>query len=391
MLKKKVLITATHAGYGGVAKYVIDLAEFLNSTKDFEAYIAIGAEKEDLIEKMRFVAKELFLIPHLVRRLSPIDDALAYLEIKKLLCRRKFDIIHSNGPKAGFLFRKVCYELGITNFYTHHLVVYQQYRSMLNGLYKNLERIASRWCNKVIVVTNSAKETLVHDSITPASKIEVIYNGVKDITPVYTKQEARAMLGIPNTRHVLVSVGRLEEPKDPLTTLRALNEIIKKHGKENIVLFFVGDGPLRSEVLRYINLNGLDECVVIKGFTNNVDLYLATADVFVLSTKKEGLPIAILEAMKYSIPIVASAVDGIPEQVFTGRNGFLFHPGDYLELSKHLLNLLEDQVDVEKLGAESRVILEERFLLSKNFNKIFQLYNETHISRRRKSIRISKN
>lgn len=235
---KKILLSCTHAGFGGVAKYVIDLAEMLSTSKQYEVFIAVGNDHNELLPKMQERAKRVFLVRNLKRNLNPLRDFLAYLEIKELLKANRFDIVHSNGPKAGFLFRRVCYELGIPNIYTHHLVVYKQFRTMLNPLYRELERMASNWCNKVITVSEAAKRELCRDRVTPCEKIEVVHNGLKNADPRYSKEEARKKMQIPSDSFVFVSVSRLSQPKDPVTTLRAFAKLKAECRWSNLFLFF---------------------------------------------------------------------------------------------------------------------------------------------------------
>lgn len=360
MEKKKVLITCTHSAFGGVAKYVIDLCEYLNKTEEFEAYIAIGNDSKDLTEEMKKVSKKLFIIPDLTRKIKIKKDIKAYKEIKEMLKRNNFDIVHSSGPKAGILFRYASYKLNIKNFYTHHLVVYKQFKSKLNPLYKLIEKKASKWCDGVFVVTESAKKTLIQDNVTPENKLTVIHNGIKDFETKYSKEEARKKLGLCDKDVIITSVGRLEEPKDPFTSLKAL-EKLSKTGINNYKFFFIGDGPLKESMQIYINNKKLEDRVIIKGFIRDVDLYLAASDFFVLSTTKEGLPIAVLEAMKYSLPIIANNVDGICEQIEENSNGNFFKVGDY----DALYELLKKYIISDNLFLYGN---NSKQLLIKNFN-----------------------
>jgi len=312
----------------------------------------------------------------LQRKINPIKDLNAYFEIKKLLKSLSPDIVHSNGPKAGFLFRKVCFELGIPNVYTHHSVVYKQFKSILNPLYKTLEKKASKWCNKVIVVCEAAKRDLVSDGVTPADMIEVVYNGLKSAEIKYSKKEARRNLAIPEDSIVLVSVSRLDPPKDPITALLAFAKLIKEYPNRNILFFFVGDGSHKEKMMKIIKDENLQRNVLVTGFQSDVDIYLAAADIFVFSTTKEGLPIAILEGLKYSLPIIATNTDGIPEEVVHEKNGFLCSLGNIDEMHHYMKILVENERLRKEMGNTSRQLLLEKFLLHKNFTKIVEIYKE---------------
>jgi glycosyltransferase involved in cell wall biosynthesis len=375
-LRRRILLTCTHSGYGGVAKYVLDLAEFLTTSKKYRVFIAVGKEKPDLLPEMRKRAEKVFVIENLQRKINPIADLAAYFEIKKLLKSHSFDIVHSNGPKSGFLFRRVCFELNIPNIYTHHLVVYKQFKSMLNPLYKVLEKKASKWCNKIIVVTEAAKLELSSDGVTPGHMIEVVHNGLKDSEVKYIKEEVREKLGIPKNSFVFVSVSRLAPPKDPFTALSAFGKLSEEYSDLNILMFFIGDGSYKKEMMEIVEKKHLQRKVFVTGFRSDVDIYLAAGDVFILSTTKEGLPISILEAMKYSLPVIGSNVDGIPEEIIHGENGFLCKPGDVDEMYHYMKILIEDEKLRQKMGNMSKKILIENFMIHKNFSRIVEIYDK---------------
>lgn len=375
-MRRRILLTCTHSGYGGVAKYVLDLAEFLTSSKKYRVFIAVGKEKPDLLPEMKKRAEKVFVIESLQRKINPIKDLAAYFEIKKLLKSNSFDIVHSNGPKSGFLFRRVCFELNIPNIYTHHLVVYKQFRSMLNPLYKVLEKKASKWSNKIIVVSEAAKRELSSDGVTPNYMIEVVRNGLKDSEVKYVKGEAREKLGIPKNSVVFVSVSRLDPPKDPFTALFAFEKLSIEYSNRNILMLFVGDGSYKKEMMKIIEKKNLQGKVFVTGFQSDVDIYLAAGDVFILSTTKEGLPISILEGLKYSLPVIGSNVDGIPEEIIHGENGFLCKPGNIDEMYHYMKILTKDEKLRQKMGNMSKKILIENFMLHKNFSKIVELYDK---------------
>lgn len=372
-----VLLACNHAGFGGVSKYVIDLAKYLKKSNKYTVSIATGIGRKDLLQEMRMNSDKLFIIPHLYRNLNPYNDVKAYFEVRKLLKNNHFDIIHSNGAKAGFLFRRVAYEFSIPNIYTHHLVVYKQFQSPLNPLYKFLERTASNWCDKIIVVTKSAKDELVSDHVTPDDKIEVVYNGLDSTDIKYTKVEARNLLDIPDTKFVVTSVSRLEPPKDPFTALLSIKRLleIRPSLSSNLLFYFVGDGELKPKMINFVNANGLQDIVKITGFETDVDKYLAASDAFILSTDKEGLPISILEAMKYNLPVIATDVDGIPEEVEHGQTGFLFRRKDFETLCTYLITLIENKSLCESMGKSGRKRMEKFFLQDTNFRMVEMIYD----------------
>lgn len=373
MKKRRLLLAVTHAGFGGVAKHVIDLAKHVTMFSNWEVDIACGVQKKDLLETYRQVANRLITVEGLVREISPINDVRAYNNIREIIQGEEYDVVHAHGAKAGILFRRAAFKCGIPNIYTHHLVVYKQFKNMLNPLYKYLETKASNWCDYVVVVTEENKRVLYSDGVVPENKLKVVYNGILEIEPQYTRHSARKKIGISEDTFLIVTVSRLDKPKDPLTLVRGFREICKE--KKNLRLAIVGDGTLKPMIVDELTKNGLINNVLMPGFVNDVDVYLAAADVFCLATEKEGLPIAILEAMKYSLPIVASSVDGIPEQVKNGWNGYLIPVNDDQTFFDKIRVLYTDQKQRAILGRNSRKFLEDKFTAQANYDGLVALYD----------------
>jgi len=365
----RVLLAVTHAGFGGVAKHVIDLA-FLLREHGCKVDIATGSERDDLMKEYERVADNVIKLKHMKRSISLLDDILVFKEVEKVLKSSSYDIIHVHGPKAGFVFRLVAAKLSIPCVFTHHLIAYKQFKSLLNPLYKILEKIASSVGDHVIVVTKINKDILLSEKIVKPEKISVVYNGLIDFSTKYTKKHAREKLNISQDDFVVVYVGRLEPPKDPLTLAKGFQDFCNRYSDgTKKYLFFVGDGPLKAKVPN-------DDNITVTGFTNDVELYLAAADVFCLTTTKEGLPISILEAMKYSLPIVATNVDGVPEQVFPGLNGFLVDLFSSQGVSQALEQLYLNRELRKNMGQESRRLLEERFNMKTNVQQILNIYQK---------------
>jgi len=325
---------------------------------------------------MKKVSYGTYIIPCLFRKLSLTNDLKAFHEIREFLTKNKFDLVHSNGPKAGFLFRKVCNDLNIRNVYTHHLIVYKQFNSIFNPLYRFLEKAASNWCDYVITVSQSNAKQLIRDGVTPNDKLVVVYNGLSSLQPKYTREYARKTLGINANDFVVTTTMRLEPPKDPKTLILGFERFVAEGRTKNSKLYIVGDGPQRTNLEKLVKALKIDGFVVFTGFQREPELYLAASDVFLLTTFKEGLPISILEAMKYSLPIIATRVDGIPEQVEDGSNGFLVSKGDLESLCDRLCFLYDNETLRKKMGEKSYAILEGKFNLERNFSRLVELYKE---------------
>ena len=168
-----------------------------------------------------------------------------------------------------------------------------------------------------------------------------------------------------------MTVGRLQAPKDALTLLRGLAKLPR--GTYEAVI--VGDGPDRPELASEARRLGLESVVQLAGERNDVPELLAASDIFVLSSRSEGLPLSILEAMAAGLPVVATTVGGVPELVLEGETGLLVPPGDPQALAGAIERLLDDSTLRGRLGAAGRIRVEERFDLVSTRQAHLDLYS----------------
>jgi glycosyltransferase involved in cell wall biosynthesis len=130
----------------------------------------------------------------------------------------------------------------------------------------------------------------------------------------------------------------------------AAKQVLTANPEAGFVIF--GEGPLREELHLQIAAAGLDARVVLPGFRDDLDQWLAVLDLFVQSSFTEGLPNVVLEALAARIPVVATAVGGTPEVVADGVNGYLVPPGDAAALARRILALLADDQLRRRMGQQ---------------------------------------
>jgi len=197
----------------------------------------------------------------------------------------------------------------------------------------------------------------------PPGKIEVIYYGIPDATP-------RALPGTGDTP-VIVMVARFATQKDPVVVLRATAQL-----PFDFRLIFVGDGPTKASVEAKARSLALDGKVSFLGDRSDVPELLAKAHVFALGTNWEGLPISILEAMRAGLPVVASDVGGVREEVVDGETGFVVPQGD-ADTMRERLRLLLAQPELRiRMGLAGRRRFEQLFSIAKMIEKTRNLYRE---------------
>jgi sugar transferase (PEP-CTERM/EpsH1 system associated) len=228
--------------------------------------------------------------------------------------------------------------------------------------------IAARYAARFFCVSKDIADELASRRLVPRRKLEVIPNGID--TDLFERTSSRAdirrTLGIAPDAPVAGTVGRLNGVKRQDLLIRAFTQVCKRIPDARLVL--VGDGPMRDSLqalAKDLNLNG---SVRFAGYQSQPERYLQMMDVFALTSQTEGMPLAILEAWAAGLPVVASAVGGVPDLVQHGCNGLLFPSGDEDALAQLLRELIQDQDRARSLGAAGRQEVLARYSLQRMAN-----------------------
>jgi len=244
--------------------------------------------------------------------------------------------------------------------------------SWLQPRQRRIEKLLAVFSTKIICVSESVREFVVQSERISQKKTEVIYNGIAD--PHLPDREcARRHFGIQEGAKVLGCVASLEPHKGHAILIEAVRIARARLG--DLVLLVVGDGTLRSELERLARDAGIS--AVFAGRIENVGLALAAVDAMALTPpKREGLPLAIIEAMSASKPVIGSRVGGIPEMVEDGVNGLLCRPGDAASAAHCIVKMFEDPALGRSMGEAGKKKFLERFTLGRMVSEIERLYGK---------------
>ena len=221
-----------------------------------------------------------------------------------------------------------------------------------------LSRAKYTACARVIVVSRAIAGIVVRAGIAP-DRLRLVYEGVPDRTPQPGGREALAALGVPATAAVVGNVAALTAHKDHATLVEAMALLRPRLGEARLVI--AGEGELRPALERQVRERGLADRVVFAGFRRDLDCLLPAFSVFCLSSQLEGLGTTLLDAMAFSVPIVATAAGGIPEAVEDGISGRVVPARDPEALADALASVLADEARRRQLGAAGRRRFLERF------------------------------
>jgi glycosyltransferase involved in cell wall biosynthesis len=281
-------------------------------------------------------------LAHIRRPIHPWQDVLGLVELVRLCRRLRPDIVHAHSSKVGVLGRLAAWLASVpVRVYTVHGWSFAAYDGLLGRVYLRLERLMRPLTTAVVCVAEATRRQGLAARACDPSRSVVIHNAV-EVGSFGARVEST---GPPR----IVSVGRFAYPKDFATLLESLTLLDADY---HVAL--VGDGPDRAEVAAAAEARGLSDRVELLGAQSNVAELLARSGVFVLSSRSEGFPVSILEAMAAGLPVVATDVGGVAEAVTDGETGILVPAADPQALAGALEGLVADVDLRRRLGAAGR-------------------------------------
>ncbi|MDE2311648.1 MAG: glycosyltransferase family 4 protein [Patescibacteria group bacterium] len=346
----KILYIITQADNGGAQKYVLTLA------KHFGGAIAAGNEKNELLTKAKTAGLKVFELKHLKRKVNLWHDLLAIWEITRLIKTFNPDLVHLNSTKAGLLGSLAGRLAGVKVVFTAHGFRYLEPLSPAGKrFYLLMEKLASRFRDRVIAVSQTDYNAAIVDRIIVSQKILVIHNGITQ-TEFYDQAAARAKLGLANDKIQIGAVAGLYLTKGLDVLIDAVAKL-QSLWREKIFVTIIGDGPEYQNCQIKIADLGLAGQIKLTGNVDEAARCLKAFNVFVIPSRKEGLPFALLEAMQASLPIIAARVGGVPEALKDG--GLLVPPENPKALAQALEQIMTDGNLATRLAMRARELSRE--------------------------------
>jgi glycosyltransferase involved in cell wall biosynthesis len=350
--RPRIVLVVTLAEVGGAQSYITNLLPAL--VGDYEVTVAAwgpGPLRAATAERGASYVE----LRHVRRALSPLHDPLGVAELTRLFRRLRPDIVHLNSSKAGVLGRLAASTARVpVRVFTVHGWGFKAFEGAARSAYLWADRLVRPLTTAFVCVSRSDLELGLRARTCTAERTVVIPNAVDVDAFDQSRGSADGMLRV-------VSVGRLKAPKDFVTLVRA----VARADGVALRLTIVGDGPDRTLVEREIDACGVADRVVLAGESRDVPRALAQADALVLASSSEGMPVTLLEAMAAALPVVATAVGGVPEVVASEETGLLVRAGDPDALADALRRLADDSGLRHRLGTAGRKRVEEHFSIAR--------------------------
>ena len=255
-------------------------------------------------------------------------------------------------------------------FGTHH----GQFAGQSSGA-RNLHTrlINSPLTSKLICVSERAKRQALEEGILP-EKIQVIFNGVRPISSDQAvRAEVRAELGLKDGDVMVLSVGRLVPEKAQKNLVTAAG--LLKENAPQLRFFIAGEGPCRTDLETRISEAGLEDRFRLLGNRGDVDRLLNAADLFVLYSDTEGMPVSLMEAMSAGVPCIASDLEGIAQLIPNERFGTLIEPGKPELLAEAILKITADPGLMAAVGKEGAKRIRETFTIDASCRQYEELFS----------------
>ncbi|WP_413494612.1 glycosyltransferase family 4 protein [Morganella psychrotolerans] len=327
--------------------------------------IVDNKQKEDFIRQFNSIDVEIIWVKHLKRSIG-LHDILVFPELYHIFKKYNFDIIHTNSTKPGFVARITARLAGIKKIiHTVHGIAFHKHTSFITRLLFYIIEIISLQFGHYNVTVN--KFYLKYYKFFPWKKSISIYNGI-DFTKLQNNQiHSRSEIV------KLLFVGRLDKQKDPLTLIKAFYLCKKKHNE--ISLNIVGDGDLFDDCVNLVNALGLNDSVVMYGWSGSTSEFYNNSDIFISPSIFEAFGFTLTEAAYYKLPIIATNVEGIPEVVIDEKMGFLTEPKDINRISDKIIYLIENPEIAVNMGEYGHTYVTKNFPIEKMINQYNALYH----------------
>jgi glycosyltransferase involved in cell wall biosynthesis len=361
----RLLIVVTNADLAGAPIHVLHLVRGLRSRHPSIQVEACFGSDGPVAEILADMGIKTHIIKSLRSNLNPFSDLVSFLTLASIIRVYVPNVIHCHSSKAGFVGRLVAAIYRIATVYTIHGWGFGVGRKRLvSGLTLLAELVCAPFTSRYIAVSQCDRDTGLRSLRISSHKIGVIYNGSPDLLSL----DKKAVDGFN-----VIMVARNSYQKDYSTFFRALRVASFNNA------FVVGSGTSDVDFVdsaRDLAGTASFSRIVFVGESDRVSDFLLQSSVFILSSRFEGLPISIVEALSMGLPILASHVGGVPELVIEGSNGFTFAPGDYASLADSINLLHSDERLLRSMGSASRKLFLREFGLDVMVDKTMEVYGE---------------
>ncbi len=301
-------------------------------------------------------------------------DPRPLVSLNRRLRKERTDILHAHLPYSGIVGRLASKFTPVKSVVYSEHNVWERYHRLTHFA----NRMTFKWNDAVVAVSGDVEKSIRSGiNLNGHPRLDTISNGVdvEKLRPISKDQGwLKAELGIPAENRIVVNVANFTPKKRHIDLLTAARRVVAERPDVSFVL--VGQGPLLEEMQAAATGLGLDGKVFFTGLRKDAREIIAAADLFVLSSQFEGMPVSVLEAMSSRTPVLSTRVGGLPEMIVDGEEGTLVEPHDPQLLAASITSLLSDDQKLDSLAASAFARAQNEFDVQTMVRKTEALYLE---------------
>jgi glycosyltransferase involved in cell wall biosynthesis/ribosomal protein S18 acetylase RimI-like enzyme len=376
----KVLHIVGDSRYGGVVRIILGLAQ---TAKAAGWQVDVLATDRDVQEALARESLGVIDLDVIRRSISPFWDVAGLLRLYRFLRRAEYGIVHTHTSKGGFVGRLAAWLAGVPVIVhtMHGFAIHEQSPAFARVVYSALERLASRWCHRIVSVSEFHRRWALELCICPPAQIQAIPNGITPVGPSAQSEpsDLRRELGVAEDELFVLTPARLALDKGIQYLVEAAALLPRNGAGYRIVI--AGDGPARLRLERLARDLGVASFVRFIGFRHDVAELLAACDLVVLPSLREGLSISLLEAMAAAKPIIASSIGSHREVAAQAEMALLVPPANPPALAEGIQRLENDPGLMDVLAARAFSLFEACYTEDRMLNAYQHLYRSLLESR----------
>jgi glycosyltransferase involved in cell wall biosynthesis len=355
-MKKKLLLVGRGNEIGGGTEYLITLIKMLKENFDVEIHMTYGRQeiKENYMKYFDYVT---FHQIQMVRSINPIADYRSIRQLVTLIKDENFDVVHTNSSKGGVVGR-IAAQISKVPFVfhtVHGFAFHEQSTKITIAIYSLFERIAASCCNYIITVNDFHKAWAIKLKIATEDKIISIPNGLNPnrVIPKLDKEQIRGALKMDGDEIAIFTIGRLEKQKGIEDLLEAVALLKKEEIGDKYQFYIAGSGKLEKPLKDKASTLKLEDKVKFLGYRADVNDLLVAADIIVLPSLREGLSIALLEAMAARKAIICTDIGSNRTVIENKKEALVVKSKNPIELKNSMKLLIQNKHLREKISEEA--------------------------------------
>jgi len=316
-------------------------------------------------------------------KLNFFYDPIILIKLVIVLKRNHYDIVHTHTTKTGILGRLAARIVGVPIIICGlHGTAIQTFSSkILNSALMFFEKLTGRFTNAYISVSEILSKNYKEKGIGIKTKYHTVHSGMNldkffNIKENIKQEEVIKELGITSNSFIIGNIGRLEVAKGNKYLFEAIKKVTEQRKECHLKLLVIGEGEEKENLIKYVRKLGIEDKIIFTGYRKDIEKLMAMMDILVLSSLREGLPRVLVQAAAVGMPSVAFNVDGVPEIVKDGYNGFLIRPKDVNQLADKIIRYIDDRELIGLHGQNGRNFVNGKWSIENMVNKVDNIYQE---------------